>query len=546
MSITSHLNLRFYLCSMKTLFFCAFSFFMISIFGQEISIVQMQDVPLGGLQSYVHGSSGNKVILMGGRLDGLHRRQPFAAFDIAGNNLGIQIWNTSTHAVNTYSTANFADSLEEQIHSTNANFAQDGEFLLVAGGYGYSAIAGDHVTFPRLIVFHLPTLVAALENNTSLDESVVFQSHHADFAVTGGKLVKMDNLFYLIGGHRFDGRYNPMGPDHGPGFSQVYTNAIRRFEWSPIIGLNFLSQWTDANLLHRRDLNVLAGFNPSTQQQSISIYSGVFQLTNDIPYLNAIEVSPQEFHEVPNFAQYYNHYHCGSFGLYNVQDHKMTHYFFGGIAQYYDSLGVLVQDNNVPFVKTVAKVEQDVNGVWSEHLLPLQLPGYLGAGSEFIPVHDLAVYDNGVIQYDTHWSSQDSLLLGYLFGGIKSTAKNIFWDNEGNLSIAAPTLFAVYFHPNTNNGVVNSQSLNGWQLQVYPNPFNESIYLAMDLNSNTTVKVDWYDLQGKLIEASIFEKQSAGKHEYEFKEKSHWIGGTYLMTVTAEGKSFTQRIIFDD
>jgi hypothetical protein len=531
---------------MKFTFTFLFCVAFAPIFAQEISIVEVENVALGGLQSFVHAEYADNVIVFGGRLDGLHRRQPFATFDIAGHNTGIQIWNTTTNSVNTYSTANFADSLEEQIHSTNANFTQDGEFLLVAGGYGYSAIAGDHVTFPRLIVFHLPTLIAALESNASLDESIVFQSHHADFAVTGGKLVKMDNLFYLIGGHRFDGRYNPMGPDHGPGFSQVYTNAIRRFEWSPNNGLNLLSQWTDANLLHRRDFNVLAGFNPATQQQNISIYSGVFQLNNDIPYLNALEVSPQEFHEVPDFAQYYNHYHCGSFGLYNAQNQKMAHYFFGGIAQYYDSLGVLVQDNNVPFVKTVAKVEQDVNGVWSEHLLPLQLPDYLGAGSEFIPAHDVTTYDNGVIQFDSNWANQDSILMGYLYGGIKSTAKNIFWDNEGDLSIAAPTLFAVYLHPNSSNGVMNNQSLNGWQMQVYPNPFNESIYLVLDLKSNTMVKVEWFDLQGKLIETSLFENQSVGKHEYVFNEKSHWIGGTYLMTVTAEGKSFTQRIIFDD
>ena len=41
---------------------------------------------LGGLQAYAFGQHDGKWLIVGGRLDGLHRRQPFAAFDVAGNN----------------------------------------------------------------------------------------------------------------------------------------------------------------------------------------------------------------------------------------------------------------------------------------------------------------------------------------------------------------------------------------------------------------------------------------------------------------------------
>ncbi|MBK8981834.1 MAG: hypothetical protein IPM38_05800 [Ignavibacteria bacterium] len=45
--------------------------------------------------------------------------------------------------------------------------------------------------------------------------------------MTGGQMGKIGNTFYLIGGQRFDGRYNPMG--HRT-YKQTYTDGIRKFE----------------------------------------------------------------------------------------------------------------------------------------------------------------------------------------------------------------------------------------------------------------------------------------------------------------------------
>lgn len=49
-------------------------------------------------------------------------------------------------------------------------------------------------------------------------------------AVTGGRLNQINNTYFLVGGQRFTGRYNPMGPEHGPGFTQEYTNQIKQFQ----------------------------------------------------------------------------------------------------------------------------------------------------------------------------------------------------------------------------------------------------------------------------------------------------------------------------
>lgn len=49
----------------------------------QIMVEPMIIPGLGGLQAYAYGQDNGKWLILGGRLDGLHRRQPFAAFDIA-------------------------------------------------------------------------------------------------------------------------------------------------------------------------------------------------------------------------------------------------------------------------------------------------------------------------------------------------------------------------------------------------------------------------------------------------------------------------------
>ena len=120
----------------------------------------------------------------------------------------------------------------------------------------------------------------------------------------------------------------------------------------------------------------------------------------------------------------------------------MHNVFFGGIAQYYDSLGMLVQDNNVPFTKTIARVTRDASGTLVEYKLPIEMPALLGAGSEFIPIDNIPQYKNGVLKLDDF--TADSTLVGYIYGGISSSAKNIFFTNSGTQSKANSQIFKVY------------------------------------------------------------------------------------------------------
>ena len=56
-----------------------------------IQLVEMSVSSLPGIQSYAYGQHENLWVVMGGRTDGLHRRQPWASFDEAGHNRDILV-----------------------------------------------------------------------------------------------------------------------------------------------------------------------------------------------------------------------------------------------------------------------------------------------------------------------------------------------------------------------------------------------------------------------------------------------------------------------
>lgn len=145
----------------------------------------------------------------------------------------------------------------------------------------------------------------------------------------------------------------------------------------------------------------------------------------------------------------------------------MHNVFFGGIAQYYDSLGILVQNNNVPFVKTIARVTRNSMGTMTEYKLPIEMPSLLGAGAEFIPITGVPHFNNEVLKLDDFTS--DSTLVGYIFGGISSTAANVFFSNTGTQSSASSQLFKVYVLKELPVGIheLNKQSIGTLKVQVF-------------------------------------------------------------------------------
>lgn len=528
-----------------------FLFISINSFSQtapfSIVIEPMNITGLGGIQSFAYAQDNGKWLIVGGRLDGLHQIQPFAAFDVAGNNNQLIVVNPITQQKWSAPLTSLPTSMQEQLSSTNMEFYQEGDYLYFIGGYGYSATAGDHTTYSNLTAIKVSEVINAVINATDFT-SFFRQISDPKFQVTGGRLKKINANYYLLGGQKFIGRYNPVGPGNGPGFIQEYTNSIRIFsiiDNGTSITINHLPSYTDSENLHRRDYNAESQIMPNGEE-GITMFSGVFQENADLPFLNSVDVDTSGYTVNNIFQQYYNHYHCGVLPLYSASNNEMHTLFFGGIAQYYDSSGTMVQDNNVPFVKTIARVTRDANGVMAEYKLPIEMPTLLGAGSEFIPNLDIAHYNNEVLKLDDMTS--DPTLTGYIYGGISSSAPNIFFNNDGTQSSASSQIFKVYLTNNIAISVDNlyDQSIGSLKLTVYPNPGKDKIYLKYYLTKNENVYITITDITGKLISNTLIRNQSVGENIYSYKINNLLKNGVYFLTLKTPYEKATQKFIIEN
>jgi hypothetical protein len=512
----------------------------------DIALEPVKIEGLAGLQSYAFGQHNGKWLIIGGRLDGLHRRQPFAAFDEDGHNRRLFVIDPVRKKQWTASISSLSTDLQEQLSATNMQFFQQDKYLYLAGGYGFSARLDDHTTYAKLTAVDVPATINAVINKGKL-ATHFRQITDSQFQVTGGRIVKINELFYMVGGQKFLGAYNPMGPDHGPGFIQEYTNQIRKFSLSDdgnSININHLPPITDEENLHRRDYNVVPQIMPGGQEGATA-FSGVFKKAVNIPFLNVVDIDAKGYAVNPDFTQYYNHYHCASFPVYDAATREMNTVFLGGIAMYYDDNGLLTLNSDVPFVKTIARVSRNAEGKMAEYKLPIQMPALLGAGAELIPNELLPRYANGVIKYDE--LGEDSVLVGYIYGGIVSKQPNTFWVSEGELSKAASKIFKVLLVKNGRAGAhrLNEQSTGTLQMEAYPDIKNDSLVVRYKLAKATDVKLTLSTPLGKKVAEMVLNDQPAGDMRFSTYIKKLSDGGIFMLTIETAFEKATQKIIVE-
>ncbi len=410
--------------------------------GYSISLEPFVIGGFTGLQSFAAGQLDGKWLLIGGRTDGLHRMQPFASFAESGNNTNIVVIDPEAKQIWSSKVSDLPPALNEQLQSTNMQFIQRGKTLYLIGGYGYSRTTGNHVTHNKLTAVKVDCLILAVQKGTSIAPCFRQISDPA-FAVTGGQIGRIGETYYLVGGQKFDGRYNPMGPDHGPGFSQQYSNQIRKFrikdDGVSLVG-EILPGVTDQVNLHRRDFNMLPQIFPNNIP-GFTVFSGVFQVGANLPYTNTVDVFGDKHTVNGSFTQYLNHYHCAKVALYDAEDQKMENIFFGGISQYEENAGTLISNKDVPFTRVIAKVSREKDGKMIETKIA-DLPEYLGAGAEFLVNSNLPTYENEIVKVNE--VKADRILLGHIIGGIHSTQKTVFFSNSGRESRANNAIYKVW------------------------------------------------------------------------------------------------------
>lgn len=482
-------------------------------FNYALSVEPFSITGFPNLQSFVTATYNNKWVIIGGRKDGLHLRQPNSSFPAADNNTNIYVVDYLNNQVFTASVNGLPTKLKEQLQSTNMCFTAEQDKLYIVGGYGYAASVNNHITHKLFTVVDLPGLINAITSNTTITPYFSFIENDL-FAVTGGQLGKINNVFLLVGGHRFDGRYNP---NNGPSFTQEYTNQLRKFSISNnngILSIYNTQNFTDANELHRRDYNMLPQIF-TNKKFGYTAFSGVFQTNANLPFLNTVNIDTTGYTVNTGFNQLLNHYHSGKLALYDSTANVMYNIFFGGMAQYYYNIsGNLIQDNEVPFVKTIGLVTRQANGSYTEQKIG-DLPGLIGSGAELLLNEQIPLYKDEIVHLNN--ITTDTFTVGYLLGGINSTAENIFNTNTGTQSSASGMVYRIklikqttvpinihYFRGIKNNssitvewGLLNNDECKNITLQKSKNGISfNSVYTTVceAPNNNTFSYIDVNDL----------------------------------------------------
>lgn len=484
-----------------------------STFEYDVVLTPVSVSGLPGLHSYAFAQHNEKWLIIGGRKDGVHARQPFNAFSGAQNNTNIYVVDIATQQSWSVSVNSLPTGIKEQLQSTNMNFYQDGDTLFIVGGYAYSTTAADHKTFNNLTSVDVPNLINAIVAGTPIT-SYFKQITNDVFAITGGQLGKIGSTFYLVGGHRFDGRYNPM---NNPTFTQTYSNAIRKFtidnSGSNLSYANY-EEVVDAVHLHRRDYNLLPQIFPNGEL-GYTISSGVFQIAVDLPFLYPVDIKAGGYYPQTQFNQYLSNYHSGKVCLYDASNNRMHNLFFGGMSQYYYSNGTLLQDDTVPFVKTISRTTRFADGSLLEYQLPVEMPNLKGAGAEFIPNENLPHYSNEVIQLSN--ITDNEFVIGHLFGGIQSSSATAFTDNQTNLTSADPTVYEVKLVKNTTLSTPQINGENPFSFTVSPNPTeNDTVRVEFELPYKAKLNYIISGLDGKIIEEGEIEDAKVGKNAMNF------------------------------
>jgi hypothetical protein len=391
------------------------------------------------------------------------------------------------------------------------NFAQNDDFLYIIGGYAYSASVDDHITFPYMTAIELPQLIQAVLDGSSISNAFT-QIENEMFAVTGGYLGSLDNTFWLVGGHRFDGRYNPMDM---PTFIQTYHSGYDRFNvvWEEeTFNITNVESVEDPIHLRRRDFNLLPQIFPDGTE-GFTISSGVFQINQDLPFLYPVDLHTTGFDPITTFNQYLSNYHSAHICLHDANDNKMHNLFFGGISQYYVENGSMVQDDNVPFVNTISRVTRYNDGSLQEFQLPVSMPELVGASAEFLPDPDLPQTEQGVIHLDQ--IAADTIHLGHIVGGLHSTTPNPFTVNDVELTMASPTVYQVSLIYDPNVGVTKLDGAHDFTFEVYPNPASDHCYIEFEVPAGITADYYLSDSSGKIISNGMLPNVEQGVNTYE-------------------------------
>jgi hypothetical protein len=278
--------------------------------------------------------------------------------------------------------------------------------------------------------------------------------------ITGGGLIKSDDLFYAVFGQQMQGLYSVLQGDYGKWpIQQIYTQRIvsMYLRPSPLSGTVLRVIQQDPNdstaPYNRRDLNTAAALNPENGAGRVAAYGGVFVPGRDQAYQQPIYIdNPGNWEDAKvtvdkSYEQRMNQYTCPTLKMFDrkaAPGGNMITIFFGGISLYYYDRKTLKfrLDQGLPFSRDLSVLIQSQGGAYSEFVRNESLGQLMGTNAEFIQDHSVTAASNGVIYLD---ALKTKTRVGYFYGGIVS--KEPETGGDPSLTSATNALYEIWVTP---------------------------------------------------------------------------------------------------
>ena len=139
----------------------------------------------------------------------------------------------------------------------------------------------------------------------------------------------------------------------------------------------------------------------------------------------------------------------------------------------------------------------------------------------------------------------DTTLLGYIYGGISSSGKNIFWTNNGTQSSASSQIFKVFYIKNSTSNAhqFNTQSVSNLKMRIYPNPNNGYFQIEFFLDKIKDVKIKIHDINGQLIKEEFVKDVAAGQQVYAEKLNGLVFGSVFFVTLETGDEKVSRKVV---
>ena len=145
------------------------------------------------------------------------------------------------------------------------------------------------------------------------------------------------------------------------------------------------------------------------------------------------------------------------------------------------------------------------------------------------------------------WSdvTSDTILAGYLVGGIKSDLPLGFINNPTLVTRAHDTIYKVYLIKGKfETGIEKIKSQPAFAIEkIYPMPSSGIINIDLSVNESTIVEIKIRNLQGKQLQTKNFGRVNSGSQHLTFTTQLP--AGMYLLSVSGNSTLVNAKVVIE-